>query len=93
MIIKKVKLAFVGILDLIYIHKPYPFSHTGLHSHSPPPPPKKKNQPHTPTHGLTIFFGRATVSLETLVQVNNLLKKHNNLKKQREFQETKRLYH
>ena len=28
-------LAFVGGLDLIFIHKPYPMSHTGFHSHSP----------------------------------------------------------
>ena len=51
MITGKVKLAFVGGLDLIYIHKPYPLSHTGLHSHSPPKP-----EPHTPTHGQIIFF-------------------------------------
>ena len=58
MITGKVKLAFVGGLDLIYIHKPYPLSQTGLHSHSPPKP-----EPHTPTHGQIIFFGRAPVSL------------------------------
>ena len=44
MITRKVKLAFVGGLDLIYIHKP--LSHTGLHSHSP-----QKPQPHTQIHG------------------------------------------
>ena len=62
MITRKIKLAFVGGLDLFYIHKPYPLSHTGLHSHSP-----QKSQPHTPTHGQNKFFGRATVSQETLV--------------------------
>ena len=31
-------LAFVGGVDLVYIHKPYPLSHTGLHSYSPPKP-------------------------------------------------------
>ena len=35
MITSEVKLAFVGGLDLIYIHKPLPLTHTGLHSHSP----------------------------------------------------------
>ena len=59
----KVKLAFVSGLDLIYIHKPYPLSHTGLHSHSP-----QKPQPHTPTHGQKTFFNRATFSQETLVR-------------------------
>ena len=46
MITRKEKLAFVSALDLIYIRKPYPLSHTGLHSHAP-----QKTQPHTPTHG------------------------------------------
>ena len=62
MITRKVKLAFVDGLDLIYIHKSYPLSHTGLHSHSP-----QKHQPHTPTHGQIFFLGRATVSQKTLV--------------------------
>ena len=54
MISRKVKLAFVGGLDLIYINKPYPLSHTGLQSRS-----QKENQPHTPTtHGqkMLLFF-------------------------------------
>ena len=65
MIARKVKLAFVGGLDLIYIHKPYPLSHIGLHSHSP-----QKTQPHTPTHGLKQFYVWATVSVETLVKAH-----------------------
>ena len=59
MITRKVKLAFVGGLDLIYIHKP--LSHTGLHSHS-----LQKPQPHTQIHGQKKKFGRATVSQEIL---------------------------
>ena len=50
MISRKVKLAFVSGLDLIYIPKHYPLSHTGLHSHSP-----QITQPHTPTLGQNIF--------------------------------------
>ena len=49
MITRKVKLAFVGGLDLIYIHKLYTLSHTGLRSHSP-----QKPQPHASTHGQKI---------------------------------------
>ena len=64
MITRKVKLAFVSGLDLIYIHKPYPLSHTGLHSHS-----SQKSQPQTPTRGQNIFFVRGTVSQETPVLV------------------------
>ena len=62
LITRKVKLAFVGGLDLIYILKPYRLSHTGLHSHS-------LQKPHpTPQHmAEKNFFGRATVSLETPV--------------------------
>ena len=62
MIARKVKLAFVGGLDLIYIHKPYPFSHISLHSHSS----QKTTAPHPNTRP-KFFFGRATVSVETLV--------------------------
>ena len=38
MITRKVKLAFVAGLDLIYIHKAQPLSHTGLHSPKTPAP-------------------------------------------------------
>ena len=62
MITRKVKLAVIGGLDLIYIHKPYPSSCTGLHSHSP-----QKPKPCTPTHGPNIFFSVECVSQETLV--------------------------
>ena len=67
MITRKVKLAFVGGLDLIYIHKPYRLPHTGLHAYSP-----QKTQPHTQHMAKKIFFGRATVFLETLVNANNI---------------------
>ena len=33
MVTRKVKLAFVGGLDLINIHKPYPLSETGTKEH------------------------------------------------------------
>ena len=51
MITRKVKLPLVGGLDLVYIHKPYPLSHTGLHSHCP-----QKPQPHTPRRDQKHFF-------------------------------------
>ena len=63
---KKVKLAFCGGLDLVYIHKPYPLSHTGLHSHS-----LQKPQPHTPTYGQKNVFRRAAISQETLVNLQH----------------------
>ena len=62
MITRKVKMAFVGGLDLIYIHEPNPLSQIGLHSHS-----SQKPQPHTQKNGPKFFFGRVTVSQETLV--------------------------
>ena len=72
-------LAFVGGLDLIYIHKPYPLSHTGLLSLSP-----QKPQPYTPAHGKKLFFSRATVSLEMLVSKgHNSRKGDNSVKKKK----------
>ena len=65
MIIRKVKLAFVGGIDLIYIHIPYPLSVTGLHFHSDQNP-----QPHTLTHGQNFVFGSATVPQKTLVTID-----------------------
>ena len=47
----KVKLAFVSGLDLIYIHKPYPLSHTGLTL----PTLSKKTSP-TPQHMVKQVF-------------------------------------
>ena len=66
MITREVKLAFIGGLDLIYIHKPYPLSHTGLHSHSLPTPPKKKIKKNKGPHPNTCH---KEISQETPVEI------------------------
>ena len=61
MITRKVKLAFVSGLVLIYIHKPDPLPYTGLHSHFP-----QKPSP-TPQHMAKNIFSVERQFLKKLV--------------------------